>query len=70
MPILSFPLAIWNNTEAVTGYTNIFIPGRIPILVPTSPRITTRSTGMTFELVKENDAVPLMKGRRNVRVAP
>jgi hypothetical protein len=63
-------LAIWNSTEFVSGYSNIFIPGPVPILVPSQRLVRTRSTGVTFEIVPESEASPLIKGKSSVRILP
>jgi hypothetical protein len=61
-------LAVWNTTESVAGYANIFIPGPSPLLVPVVPVVSSRSSGVALELVKEGDAMPHMKGRRSARI--
>ena len=61
-------LAVWNTTEPVTGYSNIFMPGPLPLLVPVMPVVRSRSSGVALELVQEGDAVPHMKGKRSARI--
>lgn len=56
-------LALWNATESVSGVQ--VAPGMgVPFLL--LPASGTRSTGVRFELIREEDAVPVLQGMQHI----